>query len=68
MKSGEMTSYRKGSLLLSAGAGDIVAISGIEVPSGTTLADESLNIRLSPMFVPNPVISMAAKVSLLSVF
>lgn len=45
-----------------ARAGDIVAISGLEVASGSTLCDESLDVTLSSMFVPNTVISMAISV------
>ncbi len=42
-----------------AGAGDIVALFGIECASGDTFCDNSLNIAMSSMFIPNPVISLA---------
>lgn len=48
-----------------ARAGDIVALSGLEVPTGATLCDESLDVVLSEMHVPDTVISMAAVVRIL---
>ncbi|XP_055388381.1 uncharacterized protein LOC129616900 [Condylostylus longicornis] len=36
-----------------ARAGDIVAISGMDVSTGTTLCDESLDVTLSSMYVPD---------------
>jgi elongation factor G len=46
----------------SAGAGDIVAIFGIECASGDTFTDESIRVSMSSMHVPEPVISLSIKV------
>jgi len=42
-----------------AGAGDIVALFGIDCASGDTFAAPGLNIALSSIYVPDPVISLA---------
>ncbi len=42
-----------------AGAGDIVALFGIDCASGDTFAAPGLNIALSSIYVPEPVISLA---------
>jgi elongation factor G len=41
-----------------AGAGEIVALFGVDCYSGDTFSDGSLNYSMSTMFVPEPVISM----------
>ncbi|MFZ0450189.1 MAG: elongation factor G [Desulfatiglandaceae bacterium] len=41
-----------------AGAGEIVALFGVDCYSGDTFTDGSLNYSMSTMFVPEPVISM----------
>ncbi|KAL8435189.1 hypothetical protein Efla_006069 [Eimeria flavescens] len=46
-----------------AEAGDIVAVGGLECHSGVTLTDGSLRVALSSMFVAEPVVSLAVKVS-----
>ncbi len=40
-----------------AAAGDIVALFGIDCASGDTFTDESIQVAMSSMFVPSPVIS-----------
>ncbi len=45
----------------SAGSGDIVALFGIDCASGDTFSDESVQIAMSSMHVPAPVISLAIK-------
>jgi len=42
-----------------AGAGDIVALFGVECFSGDTFTDGTLNYALSSIFVPEPVISLS---------
>ena len=42
-----------------AGAGDIVALFGVECASGDTFTDPSLNYSMLSMYVPDPVISLA---------
>lgn len=42
-----------------AGAGEIVALFGVDCYSGDTFTDGRLNYTMSTMFVPEPVISMA---------
>jgi elongation factor G len=44
-----------------AGAGDIVAMFGIDCNTGDTFTDGSLNIAMTSMFVPDPVISLSVK-------
>ena len=41
--------------------GDIVALFGIDCASGDTFCDRSINVAMSTMFVPEPVISLAIK-------
>jgi elongation factor G len=42
-------------------AGDIVAMFGIECASGDTFTDESVQVAMSSMHVPSPVISLSIK-------
>ena len=42
----------------SAAAGDIVAMFGIDCNSGDTFTDGTLNVAMTSMFVPDPVISL----------
>ena len=42
-----------------AGTGDIVALFGIECASGDTFCGGDLNLSMTSMFVPNPVISLS---------
>jgi len=44
-----------------AGAGDIVAIFGIDCASGDTFVGSGLNYSMTSMYVPNPVITLAIK-------
>ncbi len=44
-----------------AGAGDIVALFGVDCASGDTFCDPSLNVSMTSMFVPSPVISLSIK-------
>ncbi len=44
-----------------AGSGDIIALFGIDCASGDTFCDESINVSMSSMHVPAPVISLAIK-------
>ncbi|MCG6879871.1 MAG: elongation factor G [Deltaproteobacteria bacterium] len=44
--------------LTSAQAGDIIALFGINCSSGDTFTDGKLNLSMSSMFVPEPVISL----------
>ncbi|MGB8952591.1 MAG: elongation factor G [Candidatus Aminicenantales bacterium] len=44
-----------------AGAGDIVALFGIECASGDTFVKPGLNLAMTSIFVPDPVISLAIK-------
>jgi elongation factor G len=44
-----------------AGAGDIVALFGIECASGDTFTDESVPVAMSSMHVPDPVIALSIK-------
>ncbi len=41
-----------------ASAGDIIALFGVECSSGDTFTDGILNITMTSMFVPNPVIEL----------
>jgi elongation factor G len=43
----------------SAGAGDIVAVMGIEPATGDTYCDESVNYSLESIYAPEPVIDLA---------
>src|SRR5262245_6214703 len=44
-----------------AGAGDICAMFGIDCNSGDTFTDGTVNLAMTSMFVPKPVISVAIK-------
>ncbi len=44
-----------------AGAGDIVAMFGIDCNSGDTFTDGKLNVAMTSMHVPEPVISLSIK-------
>jgi elongation factor G len=44
-----------------AGAGDICAIFGVDCNSGDTFTDGTVNLAMTSMFVPKPVISVAIK-------
>jgi elongation factor G len=44
-----------------AGAGDIVALFGIECNTGDTFTDGKINVAMTSMFVPEPVISLSIK-------
>ncbi|MDY6909232.1 MAG: elongation factor G [Thermodesulfobacteriota bacterium] len=43
----------------SAGAGEIIALFGVDCASGDTFTDGSVRLTMSSMFVPEPVISLA---------
>jgi elongation factor G len=45
----------------SASAGDIVALFGIDCASGDTFTDETIDVSMSAMHVPDPVISLSVK-------
>ncbi len=45
----------------SAGAGDIIAMVGVECASGDTYCQEGINVTMESMFVPEPVIELAIK-------
>jgi len=42
-----------------AKAGDICAVVGIDCYSGTTFTDGRINVKVNPMHIPEPVVSMA---------
>ena len=44
-----------------AGAGDIVALFGIDCASGDTFCDPNINYSMTSMYVPDPVISLAVE-------
>jgi elongation factor G len=44
-----------------AGAGDIVALFGIDCSSGDTFTDGSVDVAMTDMYVPEPVISLCVK-------
>ncbi len=44
-----------------AGAGDIVALFGVDCASGDTFVSPGLNLAMTSIFVPEPVISLAIK-------
>ncbi|MDR2577499.1 MAG: elongation factor G [Chitinispirillales bacterium] len=46
-----------------AGPGDIVALFGIDCASGDTFTENGLNLAMTSIFVPEPVISLAIKTS-----
>lgn len=45
----------------SAGAGDIIAMFGIDCTSGDTFSDGRTNYSMTSMYVPNPVIELTVK-------
>lgn len=45
--------------ITSAGAGDIIAMFGIDCASGDTFTSGEVNYSMASMFVPNPVISLS---------
>ena len=45
--------------IVQAGSGDIVALFGIDCASGDTFVEPGLNLSLSSIYVPDPVISLA---------
>ncbi len=47
--------------ITTAGAGDIVALFGIDCASGDTFNDESIRVAMTSMHVPAPVISLSIK-------
>jgi elongation factor G len=55
MHSNEMEDVEK------VGAGEICAMFGVECSSGDTFTDGSLSVTMSPMHVPDPVISLAIR-------
>jgi elongation factor G len=44
-----------------AGCGDIIALFGVDCASGDTFAQEGMNVTMTSMYVPEPVISLAIK-------
>jgi elongation factor G len=44
-----------------AGAGDIFAIFGVDCASGETFCDQSVNLSMQEMHVPEPVMSITVK-------
>ena len=46
-----------------AGAGDIVALFGVDCASGTTFTDGKLEVNLTSMYVPEPVIDVVIEVT-----
>jgi len=44
-----------------AGSGDIVALFGIDCASGDTFASPGLNVAMTSIYVPEPVVSLAIK-------
>ena len=44
-----------------AGSGDIVALFGIDCASGDTFCHPDMNVSMTSMFVPNPVIDLSIK-------
>ena len=47
----------------SAGAGDIVGVTGIEVDSGSTITDGKSPLVMNSMFVPDPVVSLSIRLA-----
>lgn len=44
-----------------AGAGDIFALFGVDCASGESFCDQSVNFQMTPMHVPEPVMSLTIK-------
>jgi elongation factor G len=44
-----------------AGAGDIFALFGVDCASGESFCDQSVNFSMTPMHVPEPVMSLTIK-------
>lgn len=44
-----------------AGAGDIFALFGVDCASGETFCDSQVNYSMTPMHVPEPVMSLTVK-------
>lgn len=44
-----------------AGSGDIIALFGVDCASGDTFCDDKINLSMSSMHIPAPVISLAIK-------
>jgi elongation factor G len=44
-----------------AGSGDIIALFGVDCASGDTFCDDKINLSMSSMHIPEPVISLAIK-------
>ncbi len=47
--------------IIYAGAGDIAALFGIDCASGDTFSSPSLNLAMTSIYIPEPVISLAIK-------
>ena len=47
--------------IVDASCGDIVALFGIDCASGDTFVKPGLNLSMTPIYVPDPVISLAVK-------
>lgn len=45
--------------IVEAKAGDIIAIVGLDCASGLTFSDGKMNVKVNPMYIPDPVVSMA---------
>jgi elongation factor G len=44
-----------------AGAGDIFALFGVDCASGESFCDSNVNFSMTPMHVPEPVMSLTIK-------
>ena len=47
--------------LTEATAGDIIAVVGVDCASGDTFCDDSMNVTMESIFVPDPVIELSIK-------
>ena len=47
--------------LTQATAGDIIAVVGVDCASGDTFCDDSINVTMESIFVPDPVIELSIK-------
>ena len=47
--------------LTQASAGDIIAVVGVDCASGDTFCDDSINVTMESIFVPDPVIELSIK-------